>query len=468
MEQVMHVMMQFAAAASGSLVSAVVGGALLVAAVNFVLRLVSGVTAAARFVVWMAALLLVVPLHFLPVLRGGSGVGVAGGNLLHVDARWALLIAGVWVAFSLVRAVQFVVGAVRLRGIARRAVRAEVEFDRSLLTSGGRTAELCVSEDVDRPSVAGFFSPRILLPTGLVERLTTRELEQIVLHEMEHLRRRDDWTNLLQKVSLVLFPLNPAMSWAERRMCVERELACDDCVLLATKARKDYAVCLTNLAEHSLVRRGVSLALGAFERQTELSQRVHRILSRPQAMLGRRQAQVVTGVLIAGMMGGAVVLAGSPELVSFTPAVGHGEMQAESKDSASGIRSEAVSFGSKAEGSAEASPMGRVSYPGGGVPTLVKAVIHPSEPRPLAGDPGVVPERSQAETRALPKPRSLNAPAKAPVPAKVVKHRAIMRQTTSWVVLTDWQEEMPQPRMMLTRSLVAVVPAGDGWLVIQL
>ncbi len=463
MEQMMHTMMQFAAAASGSLVSAIAGGVLLVAAVSFVLRLVTGmmggITAAARFVVWMAALLLVVPLHFLPALRGGSDVGVAGGNLLHVDARWALLIAGVWVALSLVRAVQLVAGAVRLRAVARRAVPVAVEIDRSLLTSGGRTAELCVSEDVDRPSVAGFFSPRILLPEGLVERLSARELEQIVLHEMEHLRRRDDWTNLLQKVSLVLFPLNPAMRWAERRMCVERELACDDCVLLATKSKKDYAVCLTNLAEHSLVRRGVSLALGAWERQTELSQRVHRILSRPQAMPGRRQVQAVTGVLIAGMMGGAVVLAGSPEFVSFTPAAGHGQTRAESRISASGFRG-------RSESSAEASPMGRVSYPGGAAPVLVKAVIHPSEPRPLAGDPGVVPERSQAAARALPKPRSLNAPANVPV--KAVKHRATTKRTASWVVLTDWEDEMPQPRLILTRSLVAVVPAGDGWLVIQL
>lgn len=453
MEQVMHAMIQIAAAASGSLVSAVVGGALLVAAVSFVLRLVPGITAAARFVIWTAALLLVVPLHFLPMLRGGSGVGVAaGGDLLHVDARWALLIAGVWVALSLVRAVQLAAGAVRLRRIARRAVRAEVEFDRALLTSGGRTAELCVSEDVDRPSVAGFFSPRILLPAGLVERLSARELEQIVLHEMEHLRRRDDWTNLLQKVSLVLFPLNPAMSWAERRMCVERELACDDCVLLATKARKDYAVCLTNLAEHALVRRGVLLALGTWERQSELSQRVHRILSRPQAMLGRRQARAVTGVLIAGMMGGAVVLIGSPQLVSFTPAAVQDQTQAR----------EYV----PAVGSAHASMPGRFSNPGGAVPTLVKAVIHSSEPRPLAGDPGVMPERRQAEARALPKPRSLSAPANAP--AKVVKHRAMTKQTASFVVLTGWQEDMPQPRMMLTRSLVAIVPAGDGWLVIQL
>jgi beta-lactamase regulating signal transducer with metallopeptidase domain len=451
MEQVMHAIVQFAAVASGSLVSAVVGGVLLAGAVGLCLRLVPGITAAARFVVWMAALLMVVPLHFVPMLRGGSSAGAAGsGNLLHVDARWALAIAGVWIGLSVWRAGQFVAGALRLRGIAKRAVVADVEFDRSLLTSGGRAAELCVSEDVDRPSVAGFFSPRILLPAGLVERISAKELEQIVRHEMEHLRRRDDWTNLLQKLSLVMFPLNPAMSWVERQMCVERELACDDCVLAATKARKDYAVCLTNLAEHTLVRRGASLALGAWEKQSELSQRVHRILSRPEAVLGRRQARAVTGVLITGMMGGAVMLAGSPQLISFSPAIGQVQMSAESVNSTSGFKARPVSLRSS---SAKASSMRRVSNPGGAAPMLVKAVM---------------PERSKAEAQSQAQPRSHNAPAKLVKHRAPVTHRAAM--PGSMAVLKTWEgrELMMQPRVVQTRSVVAVVPAGDGWLVIQL
>lgn len=432
----------FSAAAAGSLVNAIGGGIALVAAVALGLRFLPRMTAAARFAVWMAALLLVVPLHFLPVLHSGVGSSAGHADLLHLDARWALAIAGVWAAFSLVRAIQLVAGWVRLRRVARNAVPVEVELDAALLKSGGRTAELCVSEDVDRPSVAGFFSPRILLPVGLIERLTRSELEQIVLHEMEHLRRRDDWTNLLQKVSLVLFPLNPVMIWVERRMCVERELACDDCVLVATKARKDYATCLTNLAEHSLVRRGVSLALGAWERQSELSQRVHRILSRPESVFGRTQARVVTGVLIAGMMGGAVVLIGTPQLISFTPA-GHGEMlQAESN-----VRAESVGF--RAGSSAEAGSVGRVSYPGGAMPTLVKAVM---------------PVRS-AVTQTLPGSRSQNAPAKKRI---AVKHHA-KPQTQAWMMLTDWPEsERQTPHVVLARSVYAAVPVGDGWLVVQL
>ncbi len=52
----------------------------------------------------------------------------------------------------------------------------------------------------------GFFAPRILIPEWLYLRLTPGELEQVVLHEAEHLRRRDDWTNLLQKLAWFCFP----------------------------------------------------------------------------------------------------------------------------------------------------------------------------------------------------------------------------------------------------------------------
>ena len=118
-----------------------------------------------------------------------------------------------------------------------------------------------MSDEVDRPTVIGFFSPKILIPGWLLEKLTAAELEQIVLHEAGHLGRADDWMNLLQKIALVIFPLNPALAWVERRLCFERELAVDERVLQAFAgkpgAAKAYAECLTTLAEYRLGRRGL-------------------------------------------------------------------------------------------------------------------------------------------------------------------------------------------------------------------
>ncbi len=261
-----------------SFVSGLWQGVVLAAGVGICLRLVPRTTAAVRFAIWTVvfAVLAVLPmLHAYAVRTGGE---IAGrGAMVQVDVRWSFAIAALWMIVSLVRGAQLAISAVRLRGVWKRAV--PVEGSEALLSAAGfRGVEICASSDVDRPSVIGFFSPRILIPEQLFARLTTAEFGQIVLHELGHLRRWDDWINLLQKLSLVVVPLNPVLIWIERRLCLERELACDDDVLRLTKAPKAYATCLTNLAEHRLGRRAAALSLGAWERQSELVRRVHSIL----------------------------------------------------------------------------------------------------------------------------------------------------------------------------------------------
>ena len=171
------------------------------------------------------------------------------------------------------------------------------------------------------------YEPRILIPDWLFARLTAGELEQIVLHEAEHLRRRDDWTNLLQKICLALFPLNPALVWIERRLCREREMACDDGVISVTNAPRAYAACLASLAERGLERRAEALSLGAWQRRPELVHRVHSILRRKGA-LGPVETRVLLGALSVGLVFGAVELSRCPQLVAFVP-VAHVDMTAE-------------------------------------------------------------------------------------------------------------------------------------------
>src|SRR5271168_764815 len=276
---------------ASSFVSGLWQGVVLTAGVGLCLRLVPRTTAAVRFAIWTAvfAVLAVLPLLHAYSLRTGGGMA-GRGALVQVDARWSFAIAALWLVVSLVRGVKLAMSAVRLRGIWKRAVPVK-GCDEVLLAAGFPGVELCTSTDVDRPSVIGFFSPRILVPEELFARLTTAEFGQIVLHEVGHLRRADDWINLLQKLSLVVVPLNPVLIWIERQLCLERELACDDDVLRLTKAPKAYATCLTTLAEHRLGRRAAALSLGAWEKRSELARRVQSILRGGEGM-GRTQARV--------------------------------------------------------------------------------------------------------------------------------------------------------------------------------
>jgi hypothetical protein len=310
--------------ATGALVAAVWQGILLATVVGLGLRLLPKTPAAVRFAIWFGVFLVVTGLPLVSMWPHPAGVAKTAGRgaWLTLDARWSLAIAAVWLAASLVRAGTLVMAVLRVRALWKRATPVELGVAAESVV-GSRRARICTSDEVDRPTVIGFFSPKILIPSWLLEKLTAAELEQIVLHESGHLGRADDWMNLLQKIALVVFPLNPALAWVERRLCFERELAVDERVLqtFADKAgaATAYAACLTNLAEHRLGRRGLALALGALGRESELGRRVGRILRRGEQMRPAH-AKLVMGGAMLGLLVGAVGLERCPRLVGFAPA----------------------------------------------------------------------------------------------------------------------------------------------------
>ncbi len=324
----------FAQTVAPAFVASLWQGATVAVALVLSIRLAPRVSAAHRFAAWAAGFAVVAGLPFLPLLAHSGNVSAAaplaaGGASpwLQLDSRWGFIIAALWLAASIFRAAELAFQSLRLRRLWTGATPVEAEGNlRTLLTaaSPARPIEICTTRDLDRPSVIGFFAPRILIPGWLFSRLTPGEFEQVVLHEAEHLRRRDDWTNLLQKLFLVVFPLNPALAWAERRLCREREMACDEGVVRRTQAPRAYAACLTTLAERSLqqrelLRRAQALSLGAFERRPELVHRVHSILRRKQA-LHPLAAGALVSVLGCSLVVGSVELARSPQLVAFVAA----------------------------------------------------------------------------------------------------------------------------------------------------
>jgi beta-lactamase regulating signal transducer with metallopeptidase domain len=327
----------FAQTAAPVAVAALWQGAAIALVLGSCLRLTPRVnihiSATHRFAVWTAAFAVVAGLPFLPFFTHGTAGAITANALpgasaptpwFQIDDRWAFAIAALWLVASLARAASLAVHSLHLRRLWRSASPVATDANlRALLTAAPATrrpVELCTARKLDRPSIIGFLAPRILIPDWLFARLTPGELEQVVLHEAEHLRRRDDWTNLFQKLALVLFPLNPALAWIESRLCREREMACDEGVVRRTQAPRAYAACLTSLAERGLERRRAhALSLGAFERRPELVRRVYSILARKQA-LHPMAARALVGVAGCGLLVGAVELARCPQMVAFVPA----------------------------------------------------------------------------------------------------------------------------------------------------
>lgn len=317
MESTGNLLLEISRFTAQAFVSGLWQGLLLIAVAALCLRLLSRVSASARFAVWglVFALVIAIPLLHPEIIAARQPYAPPGA--IHLGGGWSLAISGIWATLTLLRASQLWMQAARLHRIWHNARPAVADPETlALLRDRGRSAQLCSSADVDSPCVIGFFSPRLLIPERLHPTLAETDLRQIVLHECEHLRREDDWINLLQKIGMALFPLNPALLWVDRRLSLERELACDAGVVASTGAPFDYARCLTRLAEHRLFGRSVGLSLSAWSRQPELTQRVLRLL-RPMREMSSFHAKAVIALLGLGLAAGAGEMARAPRLVSF-------------------------------------------------------------------------------------------------------------------------------------------------------
>ena len=91
------------------------------------------------------------------------------------------------------------------------------------------------------PGLVGIVKPVVLLPQGLMARLSHAERDSILAHEFSHLRRRDNVTAAFHMVVETLFWFYPPVWLIGARLVAERERACDENVLAAGHDPEVYA-----------------------------------------------------------------------------------------------------------------------------------------------------------------------------------------------------------------------------------
>lgn len=85
--------------------------------------------------------------------------------------------------------------------------------------------------DVIEPGIYGFWRPVLLLPVGILERLTQAQLDAILAHEFCHVRRNDNLIATIHMAVQAIFWFHPLTWWIGARLVDERERACDEEVL---------------------------------------------------------------------------------------------------------------------------------------------------------------------------------------------------------------------------------------------
>jgi len=306
-------------------VDSVPEGTVICVLVALALRLAPRQNAATRFSIWFSALVAIAALPWIGrAWTHSSPAAVATSHpVITLPESWALYFFSLWGAVV----VWFAVGMFRalwhLNVLRRNGVPVNTaSLDRTLRETlerygANRRIVLCTSHEVRVPTAVGLFKPTILVPSWVMRELSPAELNQILLHELAHFRRWDDWTNLAQQVVKAIFFFHPAVWWIDKKVAVEREMACDDAVLAETRSPRAYAECLAHLAEKSFVQRGIALAQAALGKVWQTSERVAQILdvNRPKPS-SRSWSAAASLVAVLSVCLGALY-SRTPKLIAF-------------------------------------------------------------------------------------------------------------------------------------------------------
>jgi len=250
-----------------------------------------------------------------------------GSSAISLPAHWALYLLIAWLVSAVVAMARLAAGIFHLRRLRQSckpmdaagldpSIRQTLEELNAARSFAVRPVTLATSERLRVPAALGLWKPMIALPAWTLGELPASDLSIILRHEFAHLRRWDDWTNLVQKMVRALFFFHPAVWWIESRLSVEREMACDEVVVAETDNPMGYASCLVSLLERSLAQRGWTMAQAIVHRAREASERLAQILdkNRPAATGLSKPA---LGLVAAFAMFCVVMLPETPKFVAF-------------------------------------------------------------------------------------------------------------------------------------------------------
>jgi bla regulator protein blaR1 len=115
-----------------------------------------------------------------------------------------------------------------------------------------KPTRLVLSHTSVEPGILGIFRATLVLPAGISDRLTESQIKSVLLHELCHVRRRDNLTAALHMLVEALFWFHPLVWWVGARLIDERERACDEEVLCVGSDPQTYAEGILKICEFYL------------------------------------------------------------------------------------------------------------------------------------------------------------------------------------------------------------------------
>jgi len=226
-----------------------------------------------------------------------SGPAASPDNFItRASAGHTVLSASLLLALSRVRRL-------RRNGLPRPELR---PLAQSLAGHAGvrQSIDVLEHEDVAAPLTCGLWRPAIVLPADARE-WDEADLRRALVHELEHVRRRDWAIQLTARAVCACYWFHPLVWMAWRALCLEAERACDDAVVRSAE-RTDYADQLVLLARR--MSHAHAPAMLGMANRSDLSARV-------AALLDDRQRRGPAGLFAAS----SVLIAASLVVIAIAP-----------------------------------------------------------------------------------------------------------------------------------------------------
>jgi len=189
--------------------------------------------------------------YFAPAPVFSESTPVMGQShwLTPLAAIWLAPLAAIWLAGSITLLLRWFRRWRRIHKQARGATLLPMMLLPMMLLPMREALPVLSSSAMIEPGIFGLFRPVLLLPEGIMEKLTPEQFEAVLAHELCHARYRDNLTAALHMCVETVFWFHPLVWWIGAKLIEERERDCDESVLKRGSRPEDYAQGIVNVCK---------------------------------------------------------------------------------------------------------------------------------------------------------------------------------------------------------------------------
>jgi bla regulator protein BlaR1 len=235
-------------------------------------------------------------------------VTAAAPSLSHLVS----ILTGVWLCGVILGLIFWLRLVRQIRAVRRNATPLDLHLPIPAMSSSARM----------EPGVFGIRKPVLVLPSGIIDRLTPAQLEAVLAHELCHVRRRDNLTAAIHMVVETIFWFHPLAWWIRTQLVAERERACDEEVVSLTGDPQVYAEAILTVCKLYFES---PLACVSGVTGSNLKKRIEAIMSNRFALrlnFAKKVALTLAGVaalaapIVVGILNAPAIRAESPQVAA--------------------------------------------------------------------------------------------------------------------------------------------------------